>query len=232
MSRAVAGRFMADDDKVINICFHGIGSPQRELEPGEQRYWIDVDQYLRILDELTTWPSVRITFDDGNASDVQHGLPALLERDLSAQFFVLAGRLGSPGSLDVDGIHELRRNNMSIGTHGMAHRPWRHMDQVTRDRELVEARQQISTIIRMNVGAAACPLGSYDRRLLLDLRSLGYSRVYTSDRRLARASAWLQPRFSVRANDTGESLRASILKRPKFSERVKGTASGWAKRIR
>lgn len=220
------------DDKVINICFHGIGSPQRELEPGEQTYWIEVDQYLRILDELTTWPSVGISFDDGNASDVRHGLPALLERGLSAQFFVLAGRLRCPGSLDVDDIHELCRYDMGVGTHGMEHRPWRHMDQVTRDRELVEARQQISTITRTNVGAAACPLGRYDRRLLHDLRKLGYSRVYTSDRRMARGSAWLQPRFSVHAYDTVESLRASVLKRPKLSQRIKGTTAGLVKRVR
>lgn len=231
MPRAVAGHFMADD-KVINICFHGIGSPQRELEPGEQLYWVDVDQYLRTLDELTSWPSVGISFDDGNASDVRHGLPALLERGLSAQFFVLAGRLGSPGSLDIDDIHELCGHDMSIGTHGMAHRPWRHMDQVTRDSELVEARKQISTIARMNVSAAACPLGSYDRRLLHDLRGLGYSRVYTSDRRTARASAWLQPRFSVHADDTVQSLRTSILKRPRLSQRIKMTTVGLAKRVR
>ena len=118
---------MAADD-MLNICFHGIGTPRRELEPGESAYWVDTDRCLRILDEIATWPSVRISFDDANASDVQIGLPALIERSLDAQFFVLAGRLGAPGSLDVDDVRELVHHGMVIGTHGMSHRPWRGMN--------------------------------------------------------------------------------------------------------
>src|SRR5687767_10674733 len=87
-------------ESVINICFHGIGTPGRDLEPGESRYWIGVDTFHRVLDDLVTWPAVRISFDDGNASDVEIGLPGLLSRGLTADFFVLAGRLGAPGSLD------------------------------------------------------------------------------------------------------------------------------------
>jgi len=29
---------MANSD-VVNICFHGIGAPRRELEPGKEAYW-------------------------------------------------------------------------------------------------------------------------------------------------------------------------------------------------
>jgi len=35
---------------------------------------------------------VQLSFDDGNRSDVGIALPALLERELSATFFVVAGR--------------------------------------------------------------------------------------------------------------------------------------------
>ncbi len=47
---------MAGDD-VLNIRFHGIGTPRRELEPGEDVYWVDADRYPLILDEIATWPS-------------------------------------------------------------------------------------------------------------------------------------------------------------------------------
>ena len=90
----------------MSICFHSIGTPQRQLEPGEDAYWVDTDRYLRILDETATWPSVRISFDDASASDVQIGLSALVERGLEAQFFLLAGRLGKRGSLAVDDARE------------------------------------------------------------------------------------------------------------------------------
>ena len=61
---------MAAGDDVLNICFHGIGTPQRQLQPGEDAYWVDTERCPRILDEITTWPSVRISFHDANASDV------------------------------------------------------------------------------------------------------------------------------------------------------------------
>src|SRR3712207_5181342 len=95
-------------ETVINVCFHGIGTPRRELEPGEAPYWIGVDTYHRVLDDLASWPlPVRISFDDGNASDVEIGLPGLLSRGLTADFFVLAGRLGQTGSLDEPAVKEL-----------------------------------------------------------------------------------------------------------------------------
>ena len=77
---------------VHGICFHGIGTPERTLEPGEDRYWVAIDEFLAMLDAIAAAPGVRISFDDGNASDIEIALGGLRERDLSASFFVLAGR--------------------------------------------------------------------------------------------------------------------------------------------
>jgi peptidoglycan/xylan/chitin deacetylase (PgdA/CDA1 family) len=189
-------------------------------------------QFLDILDELLTWPAVRLSFDDGNISDLELALPALTERGLRADFFVLAGRFGASGSLGEDDVRELARHGMGIGTHGMAHRPWRGMDAATRDSELVRARERIAAVSGAPVTAAACPLGRYDRRLLADLRRLGYARVYTSDRRPARPGAWLQPRFSARTGDTVQSLREAVLRRPPIPRRARLAAVGLAKRLR
>jgi peptidoglycan/xylan/chitin deacetylase (PgdA/CDA1 family) len=219
-------------DEVLNVSFHGIGTPRRELEPGEDAYWVDVDRYLRLLDEIANWPSARVSFDDGNDSDVQIGLPALLDRGMNAQFFPIAGRLGSPGSLAADDVRELVTRGMTIGSHGMHHRPWRRMDSATRNMELVEARQLIEEAAGIAVVEAACPLGRYDRRLLTDLRRLGYRRVYTSDRQAARPDSWLQPRFSVHREDTPESLRANVLSRPGSVHRAKRYFIGFVKRLR
>lgn len=50
-----------------------------------------------MLDVVVGRPDVQITFDVGNAFDVETGLPKLVERGLSAEFFVLAGLLGERG---------------------------------------------------------------------------------------------------------------------------------------
>jgi peptidoglycan/xylan/chitin deacetylase (PgdA/CDA1 family) len=217
---------------VLNICFHGIGTPQRSVDQDEAVYWVGVSAYLRILDEIATWPSVAISFDDANASDIQAGLPALAERGLTATFFVLAGRLGSPGSLASGDVRELTRHDMTVGSHGMSHRSWRAMGPADRQAELVEARQVIEDASGHAVTQAACPMGRYDRRLLADLRRLGYPRVYTSDRRPAGRGSWLQPRFSVRQGDTPESLRATVLARPAAARRARLSLTGVAKRVR
>jgi peptidoglycan/xylan/chitin deacetylase (PgdA/CDA1 family) len=215
---------------VVNLCFHGIGTPRRELEPGEDAYWIKVDRFLSILDEARTWPSVRISFDDGNASDFEIGLPALTERGLRASFFVIADRLDRAGSLASDQVRELSDQGMTIGSHGAVHRPWPGMDAATREREFVLARDRLADVAATPVDTAACPLGRYDRRVLWHLRRLGYRRVFTSDRRPAFPGAWLQPRYSLRRTDTAESLRAEIM--PGLAERMRLEAVGLAKRLR
>ena len=202
------------------------------MEPGEERFWVTVDAFQRILEALAGVPNVRISFDDGTAADVEVALPALLERGLTATFFVVAGRLGADGSLGGDDVRELCRHGMGIGTHGMDHRPWRRLPPADRERELVEARARIAEVAGRPIDEAALPLGAYDRRLLSDLRRLGYAAVYTSDRAPARRGAWLQPRFSVVAGDTAESVRDRALVSPHLLRRMTLSAKGLVKRRR
>ena len=192
---------------MINLCFHGIGTPGRELEPDEDQYWIDPDRFEELLEVAGEMPSVRITFDDGNASDISIALPALVERGLDASFFVIADRLGKAGSLSVEEVGALADARMTIGTHGMRHRPWRSLDEEAIREELGDARTAIETASGAPVRHAACPFGAYDRRALRALRKHGFTRVYTVDRRPAHPDAWLQSRYVIRRSDTPETLR-------------------------
>lgn len=194
----------------VNICFHGVGEPQRQLEPDEDQFWVSVDGFRRILDEVSGWPSATLSFDDGNASDIEVALPLLEERGLRATFFVLAGRLDAPGSLSSDDVAVLARQGMGVGSHGMDHRSWRGMGPEDARAELVDARLQISSAAGVPVREAACPFGLYDRRALAQLRQAGYTHIQTSDRRHATVSGWVQPRFSVVRGETPESLRSKV----------------------
>ncbi|MCB2177404.1 MAG: polysaccharide deacetylase family protein [Actinomycetales bacterium] len=216
---------------IRNICFHGVGTPARAIDDAEARYWVSRDSYLRILDELATWPAVHLSFDDGNASDLELAAPALVERGLRATFFVLAGRLDTSGSLASDQVRELRRLGMDVGAHGMDHVSWRSMTPEVRERELVEARAIIADLAG-DVREAALPRGQYDRTVLGWLRRLGYLRVHTSDRRPARADAWIQPRFSVTRDDTPATLVGSVLRPRPAHQRLLLEAKGLAKRLR
>jgi peptidoglycan/xylan/chitin deacetylase (PgdA/CDA1 family) len=140
----------------------------------------------------------RITFDDGNYSDVSHALPELAARGMTARFFVVAGRLGEAGFLSRADVRELARSGMKIGCHGMEHRSWRGMTSAEVRRELHIARAVIEDASQTEVLSAACPFGDYDRRVLRHLRAAGYTAVFTSDGGIARSGAWLQPRTTIR----------------------------------
>ena len=61
----------------------------------------------------------------------------------------------------------------------------------------MRAADAIAQIARVPIREAACPFGSYDRRVLNMLRRHGFVRVYTVDGGHAKRGAWLQPRYTV-----------------------------------
>ena len=217
--------------RVVNVCFHGIGTPGRALEPGEDAYWVSRDVFLDVLDRVAERPDVRLSFDDGNASDVEIALPALQERGLTAAFFVVAGRLDQPGSLGRADVVRLHEAGMTIGNHGMTHRPWRGLDPARRHEETVTARQVLSEVTGTPVRDAALPLGRYDRHVLTALRPL-YRSVHTSDRRWAHADHWMQPRYSIHRGDTADSVERDVLSPPPLAARTRGALVGTVKRLR
>jgi peptidoglycan/xylan/chitin deacetylase (PgdA/CDA1 family) len=216
---------------MINLTFHGIGRHERALDPGEHDVWVGRERFLGILDEAADRADVTITLDDGNASDAELALPALLDRGLTAKFFVVAGRIGMPGFLDRAAVRALADAGMTVGCHGMRHRPWRRLDERSLYEELVDARRVLERIVGLPVTDAACPFGSYDRRVLRCLRRSGYLRVYTSDRGPTEPADWLQARNTVRRAD-GVDLLARISSRPRGYERALRRARLTAKRWR
>jgi peptidoglycan/xylan/chitin deacetylase (PgdA/CDA1 family) len=192
---------------LINLAFHGVGAPERELEPDEEQYWVDADLFGELLNTALELPEARLTFDDGNASDLSIALPMLLDRSLTAAFFVIAGRLGQPGSLGADDVRALAEAGMTIGTHGMQHRPWRSLDDEGYRNELDEARDLLEAAAGARVDEAACPYGAYDRKALRALKQREFGRVYSVDRRPARPHAWFQPRYVIRRGDSPNTVR-------------------------
>jgi peptidoglycan/xylan/chitin deacetylase (PgdA/CDA1 family) len=210
--------------RTVILNFHGIGHPGRPLEPGEARFWITRDAFRAILDtvaEATDGPSVRITFDDGNRSDLEIGAPELAARGLTATFFVLAGRLGAPGSLAAADLRALVAGGHRIGTHGHDHVDWRRLDPGGAVREFDTARAVLAAAAGIPVDEAAVPFGSYDRSVLRALRSRRIAAVYTSDRGIVTGAPWIRPRNCVRTDTDREALRAIVSGRESAARRVR-----------
>jgi peptidoglycan/xylan/chitin deacetylase (PgdA/CDA1 family) len=215
---------------ILNL--HGIGRPPRALDPGEDGSWIGVGQFEEVLDAVEGRPEVRLTFDDGNASDLEIALPRLLHRGLTARFFVLAGRLGERGRLDRRGVLALAEAGMSVGSHGWAHRDWRAVSGPDAHREVTGALDALSGLLGRPVREVAVPFGSYDRPVLARLRAAGVATAYTSDGGRAREGSWLQRRTSLRSTVDRQRLAAVLDDDIPARLRARRLASGLVKRSR
>lgn len=217
---------------VTNLTVHGIGETARELDPGEDATWVTVEQFEQVVDAVADRPDVRITFDDGNASDVEIALPRLVERGLKAEFFVLAGLLGEPGRLDAAGVRELTGAGMRVGSHGWAHRDWRALQGPQVAEEFTRAHAVLSELTGAPVSRVAIPFGSYDRQVLRRLRMAGVTRAYTSDGGKARPGSWLQARNSLKHDLDDDWIRRVLDGGPSLARRAGKLGMRLYKRVR
>lgn len=190
--------------------FHGLGDPPGSISEAERDCWLSPAFFSELLDTFAEGQRVAITFDDGNLSDYTRALPALVARRTIGTFFVVAGRVDQPGYLSRTQILEMLAAGMRVGSHGMHHRPWSLLDAGDLDEELVGARHFLEDIIGRAVQLAACPFGSYNRRVLKALKRCAYAKVYTSDGGPCDPKDWLQNRITVRAHQTTAAVRRRL----------------------
>lgn len=190
-----------------NLTFHGLGPKPRALSAGEDAVWLDHDAFEEMLDAIEPGSSTWLTFDDGNASDLNLAVPSLLRRKLKADFFISTGKIGCEGYLNASQVREIANAGMGIGNHGNSHTSWRKFDDSGLSKELKKSREALEEIVGKPIDRASCPFGDYDRRVLRALRRAGYSRVYTSDGGIADTSRWLQPRTSLHRHDSPDTIR-------------------------
>ena len=212
------------------LSLHGIGTPHDKVSSGELFFWVSRQAFTTLLESIVAiratsgFPAV-ITFDDGNASDALIALPELAKRGLKASFFVCAGRIGARHYLDRVALADLIAAGMEIGTHGKDHRNWRGLDKPTLDAELGDARRRIEDVCAMAVTKAAIPFGSYDRRLLQQLRREQFECIYTSDRGLARSDAWLKPRETMDSTWLQADIKQVLTAKPSLKMSLRRDAA-------
>ena len=215
----------------IGIIFHGIGAPTRPLEPGEAPYWIDVARFEALLDRIAETPGrYRITFDDGNLSDHAIALPRLAARGLGAEFFVLSGRIGRPGSLGRGEIADLLAAGMGVGSHGIAHLDWRRLDANALRAELEDSKAALEEVCGRAVTGAGIPFGGWNAAVLRALRRAGYDAAWSSDGGWMHPNAFLRPRRSVRGDMDASALEDLLSGRMGLGRRLRRAASMTARR--
>lgn len=186
--------------------FHGIGPVPPHASSHELPFWLHLDAFHQILDLIAGRHDVWLTFDDGNASDFSAALPALLDRDLSARFFLCSDRIDQPGFLSSDHIREMADHGMRFGTHGTSHHSWRGLPPGVLGEEIHTSANRIAEVVGAPVNEAACPYGDYDHTVVQSLRSAGMNRVFTSNGGWWNGRGWIIPRCTIRASWSADDV--------------------------
>lgn len=182
--------------------FHGLGEPARKIDASERPYWVAPSLFEQALDLIPQTAqrgiTLELTFDDGNLSDFKHAFPLLVDRGRIAQFFVLAGRIGTPGSLSKSQLREMSVAGMPIGSQGWNHIELPEASSAQLTQELNASRAKIEDILGQPVISLAIPFGLFNKAVIEAAKQAGYQRIYTSSGGYATGTQGLIPRTSVR----------------------------------
>ena len=157
-----------------------------------------------LRDQTVIDRAVAITFDDGCASAVRTAVPALLEREMTATLFCVAGHLGGWNDwltqptgvprLELatgDELNEIARLGFEIGAHGMSHASLGNATDENAHNELVMGKAGLEAATGCLVQSLAYPYGVEPSRAAARLAATVFSAACTTE--LARVTADSDP---------------------------------------
>ncbi|KUN28100.1 polysaccharide deacetylase [Streptomyces antibioticus] len=158
---------------------------------------------------------VALTFDDGYADFVTGALPVLRRHGFGATVFVLPGRLGGDNAWDplgprkplltADGIREVVRAGIEIGSHGLTHVDLTSVDDLRLKAEVVESRAALEELTGAPVNGFCYPYGTLDQRAVDAVSEAGYAYACAIDPGPVDSPLAL-PRVHIGQNDTAVRL--------------------------
>ena len=169
---------------VLVLCYHGIapGSLHGEVTPEALRSQLSLlarrgYRWTTFTDAVTGTEAGRfaaVTFDDGIASAVEHGLPILEDFGAPGTMFLTVTMLGWGGRIDADGAARLADRGWEIGSHTMTHPVLTNVDATTLESELAQSKDELERVAGRQCTAVSYPTGRCDERVVAAAESAGY----------------------------------------------------------
>ena len=126
-------------------------------------------------------PRVAISFDDGTLGQYQHALPVLIERNMTATFFVTTSWVGRPGYCTWEHLREMKASGMAVQSHTHTHPFLSELDAGALQDELRRSKEQLDQALEQDTDSLALPGGDAPRTSLRHLlRDAGYRLIATS----------------------------------------------------
>jgi len=175
---------------------------------------------------------VVLTFDDGYDSFYNHVYPILDKLSIPATVCIPTDFIGLSNKWDYSGtvfptkhlsenqIKELSKNNMTIVSHGLAHRCLTQMTDRLLNIELKRSKEKLENIIERKVSYISYPFGRFNKTVESAAINVGYRNGLTLSLSNRRKSAFTLSRSAVYAFDTPYSVINKINR--SAIERIKG----------
>ena len=192
------------------LTFHGIGAAGASAPADERPYWLTSERFRAVVATTACDPRLGFSFDDGFVSDYDIAMPVLTEHGRVADSFVLAGRIGRPGSLDPPAIRALSASGWRIGSHGFDHVDLTMLGPTGLRRETLEAKCVIEDALGEAVTLFSAPFGRINRRVVEAVLEAGFNELHTSAGGRAGRGPLLA-RNTVRADRSVEDLLPELL---------------------
>jgi peptidoglycan/xylan/chitin deacetylase (PgdA/CDA1 family) len=125
--------------------------------------------------------AVLLTLDDGFLTDYTHVYARYVATDRVPGFvsFIPVNFVGQPGRMSWEMIAELGRNDIAIGSHGMAHVDLTTVSNAELDSELVVSKSILEDRLGRPVTLFAFPYGRFSRRVWEAALEAGYTHLFT-----------------------------------------------------
>jgi peptidoglycan/xylan/chitin deacetylase (PgdA/CDA1 family) len=130
---------------------------------------------------------VGVTFDDAYEDFLDVAVPTLEKLGFSATVFVVAGMLGNENTwehgggprpqlrlLGADGVREVSKRGMEIGSHSVTHPHLSGLDSETLIREVEDSRQMLGDVVNAPIEGFSYPYGAVDGPAVRAARKAGY----------------------------------------------------------
>jgi peptidoglycan/xylan/chitin deacetylase (PgdA/CDA1 family) len=219
---------------VLVLCYHGI-APEAlhgEVTPAALRA-----QLKLVADRGYAWMTftdavlgdgaervAAVTFDDGIASAIEHGLPVLDELGAPGTMFLRLDTLGVSGRLSGADAMGLAAHGWEVGSHTMSHPVLTEVDDTCLGDELAHSKSEIERLTGRTCTSVAYPTGRTDARVVSAAAAAGYIAGAALEGAIdVRPTALAWPRVGVRGDD---SIRVFGLKCTRSVRRMR---SSWAR---